>query len=76
MPRMAKRIDIPFLWTVGSQDKNMLNRGQAYAFDLAQTNHFNQYQVVDADHKGTPEASRGEVLSWLNSVFQTTKQSN
>jgi len=76
MPQTAKRIAIPFLWTVGSRDKNMLDRGPAYAFDLAQPNRLSRYQVVDADHMGTPEASRGVVLQWLSGVFQNTPQTN
>jgi pimeloyl-ACP methyl ester carboxylesterase len=74
MPRMARHIDIPFLWTVGSQDKNMFNRGPAYAFDLAKPNPYSRYVVVDADHMGTPEASRAEVLRWLKGIFQTAIQ--
>jgi pimeloyl-ACP methyl ester carboxylesterase len=69
MSEMAKRIHIPLLWTVGDLDRNMLDRGQAYAFDLAQPNALSRYEVVHADHMGTPEASRDVVLRWLSAVF-------
>jgi pimeloyl-ACP methyl ester carboxylesterase len=69
MPALSQAINIPFLWTVGKQDKNMLDRGPDYAFALAQQTPFNEYDIVDADHMGTPEASRGVVLQWLGKVF-------
>lgn len=69
MPKMAKAITKPFLWTVGKQDKNMFDRGPDYAFALAQPTPFNEYDIVDADHMGTPEASRSAVLKWLDKVF-------
>jgi pimeloyl-ACP methyl ester carboxylesterase len=69
MPKMAQRIVVPFLWTVGNQDANMLNRGSAYAFERAKPNTLSRYVTVDADHMGTPEASREEAVRWLGAVF-------
>lgn len=69
MPQTAPRIAVPLLWTVGDRDKNMLDRGPAYAFDRAKPSPLNRYAVVHADHMGTPDASRDVVLGWLDAVF-------
>lgn len=69
MPQTIRRISTPLLWTVGDQDKNMLDRGPSYAFDRAKLNRLNRYAVVHADHMGTPDASREVVLGWLDAVF-------
>lgn len=69
MPATATVIDVPFLWIVGSRDKNMMDRGRAYAFDLAPSNPFNRYVEVAADHMGTPDASRTAIREWLGRVF-------
>lgn len=69
MPMMVSKIYIPFLWTVGSLDRNMLDRGQAYAFDRAIKNPLNRYAVVNSDHMGTPSASIEVVIEWLSRVF-------
>ncbi|MGE5548831.1 MAG: alpha/beta hydrolase [Solirubrobacterales bacterium] len=71
MPATAPRLALPFLWTVGRADRNMLERGSAYAFDRAQPNPSSRYVEVDADHMGTPDASRTVVLDWLGAVFAT-----
>ena len=76
MPRTVMRIGIPLLWTVGDLDQNMLDRGSSYAFDLAQPNSLNRYQVVHADHMGTPDASRDVVLRWLDVVFPNRSNAN
>ncbi|WP_454651099.1 alpha/beta hydrolase [Bradyrhizobium liaoningense] len=69
MPMMVMKISIPLLWTVGSLDKNMLDRGQAYAFDRAVQNPLSRYAVVNADHMGTPSASIEVAIEWLSQVF-------
>lgn len=70
MPVTVKNIEVPFLWTVGTDDKNMLNRGHSYAFDKAVYNPANQYAEVKADHMGTPDASIPVVLAWMKNHFQ------
>lgn len=74
MPKTAPRIAVPWLWTVGSQDRNMLDRGAGYAFVKAAAHPRNRYAVVEADHMGTPTASVAVVLRWLASVFPETAQ--
>jgi len=69
MPAIAPRIDAPFLWVVGTRDKNMLERGRAYAFDRVPAKPANRYAEVDADHMGTPDAARRVVVEWLRGVL-------
>lgn len=69
MPATTPLIKMPISWTVGSRDKNMLDRGRGYAFDKAPANPASRYVVVDADHMGTPDASIGAVREWLGAQF-------
>lgn len=69
MPKTAAKISVPFLWTVGNQDKNMLDRGPGYAFQRSGGNPLNRYAIVQSDHMGTPTASNLVVLEWLSTVF-------
>lgn len=69
MPKTIREVNVPLLWTVGNLDKNMFDRGAAYAFELAPRNALNRYEVVEADHMATPEASRAIASQWLKAVF-------
>lgn len=70
MPATMPMLKQPVLWTVGSRDKNMLDRGSGYAFDKAPANPASRYLVVDADHMGTPDASISAVRAWLGAQFR------
>ena len=73
MPEMAKRIGVPLLWVVGTLDKNMLDRGRAYAFDHVPANPLNRYAEVHADHMGTPDAASPMILEWLEMLSSRTR---
>jgi pimeloyl-ACP methyl ester carboxylesterase len=55
----------PILWVAGNADPTQ--RGQG-TFDKAPANPMNRYVSIDADHAGTPDASRGPVLAWLKDL--------
>lgn len=59
--------NIPLLWVVGKSDP-MYARGEAYAFKKVPANPANQYIVVDADHMGTPEAAKDQVVAWIQKI--------
>lgn len=69
MPVAAGFIGVPLLWTVGTRDANMVERGPAYVVDRLPPNRLHRYAVVTADHMGTPDASVTAVLDWLGTVF-------
>lgn len=74
MPSMVATVSIPLLWTVGTKDANMLDRGRGYAFDLAPANPLNHYEeVAGADHMGTPAASWPIVRDWLRQVIPSDR---
>jgi len=59
--------NIPFLWVVGKSDP-MYARGEVYAFKKVPANSANQYIVVDADHMGTPDAGKDQVVAWIQKI--------
>jgi pimeloyl-ACP methyl ester carboxylesterase len=58
---------IPLLWVVGRSDP-MYARGEVYAYKKFPANTENQYIVVDADHMGTPDAAKDQVVAWMQKV--------
>lgn len=74
MPATTPKLTAPLLWVVGTADKNMLDRGAAYAFDRAPANPLNRYVEVAADHMGTPEAARALAVEWLKHILATDRQ--
>lgn len=69
MPANVPRLKAPLLWAVGNGDQEMFGLGRAYAFDRAPASRFNRYLVVEADHMGTPDAARRQVVQWLGEVL-------
>jgi hypothetical protein len=66
MPDNSSRLRAPLLWVAGTADR--FQTGPDYAFSRAPANPLNRYVTVDADHLGTPTASRDAVLAWLREL--------
>ena len=66
MPDNTSRLRAPLLWVAGTADCSPT--GPGYAFSRAPANPLNRYITVDADHLGTPTASRDAVLAWLREL--------
>ena len=66
MPDNTSRLRAPLLWVAGTADCSPT--GPGYAFSRAPANPVNRYVTVDADHLGTPTASRDAVLAWLREL--------
>ena len=58
---------IPLLWVIGRSDP-LAQAGRGYAFDKAAKHPKSKYVEISADHLGTPEAARQEVVLWLKSL--------
>jgi pimeloyl-ACP methyl ester carboxylesterase len=56
--------NVPFIWIVGKQDP-MYARGEFYAYKKAPVNPASQYVVVNADHMGTPDVVKDQVVEWI-----------
>jgi len=66
IPDNTSRLRAPLLWVAGTTDRSQ--NGPGYAFSRAPANPVNRYVTVDADHLGTPTASRDAVLAWLREL--------
>lgn len=69
MPATTPKLTAPLLWIVGTRDKNMMDRGRAYAFDRTPADPLNRYAEVPADHMGTPAVSGQVIRDWLATVL-------
>jgi dienelactone hydrolase len=68
IPRNAAAMPaIPLLWVIGRNDP-LAQAGRGYAFDKAAKHSKSKYVEISADHFGTPEAARQEVILWLRSL--------
>ena len=68
MPRNAAAMPpLPFLWVIGGRDP-LAAAGSGYAFDKAPKHPKSRYLEVNADHRGTPDVARGQIVSWLKSL--------
>ena len=69
MPATAARFKraVPFLWVVGTRDP-IYPLGEGFAYALAPPHPLSSYQVVQADHKDTPEVATPQVLAWVLQV--------
>ncbi len=56
----------PVLWISGLRDPTQMPRNLGY--DRAPPNKLNRYVEVEADHFGTPAASRDVILAWLKEI--------
>jgi pimeloyl-ACP methyl ester carboxylesterase len=68
MPETILRLHVPLLWAVGTRDRNLMEKGRAYAFARATGTARDRYLEVVADHMGTPDAATSAVLAWLSEV--------
>ncbi|MBX3655962.1 MAG: hypothetical protein KIS62_16590 [Ramlibacter sp.] len=69
LPAVAAKMrqHIPAIWVVGDGDP-LFARGEAFAYAKAPPHPGSAYVVVNADHKGTPEAAVKPVLDWLKAL--------
>lgn len=68
MPETILRLRVPLLWVVGTRDRNLMEKGRAYAFARAKGTAQERYLEVTADHMGTPDAATDAALEWLSQV--------
>lgn len=68
MPETILRLRVPLLWVVGTRDRNLMEKGRAYAFARAKGTAQDRYLEVAADHMGTPDAATDAALEWLSQV--------
>jgi dienelactone hydrolase len=68
MPKNAAAMKrVPFLWVIGRDDP-LFSSGPEYAFNRAPKHPKSKYLEVNARHENTPDAARGEVVTWLKSL--------
>jgi hypothetical protein len=71
IPQTVLRLGVPLLWAVGTRDRNLVEKGRAYAFARATGAEQDRHAEVTADHRGTPDAATSAVLAWMSEVAPT-----
>jgi len=66
MPANAAQLKAPLLWVAGDSDPTQA--GAEAIFAKAPADPRNRYVTVAANHLGTPDAAKDEVLAWLRDL--------
>ncbi|MBV9221411.1 MAG: alpha/beta hydrolase [Methylobacteriaceae bacterium] len=67
IPDNVVKLSAPLLWVAGTDDPTQQG-GQAYAFARAPPNPLNRYVEVKSNHRGTADAAKQAVLTWLKEL--------